>query len=70
MTQKQLILKYVKENGQITPAKMAGRVYAGKMFGSETSKRCRELRKDGVLSSRPVGRFEVFYIDEKERAFL
>lgn len=60
MTQKQLILEYIKEYGRIMPAKMAGEVYKGEMFGSETSKRCRELRKVGILEGFREGKFEVF----------
>ena len=60
MTQKELVVSYVKEFGSILPAKIAGSTYKGYMFGSETSKRCRELRKDGVLQSHLEGKFEVF----------
>ena len=60
MTQKQLVLEYVKEFGSIVPARMSGKVYLGKMFGSETSRRCRELRQDHKLESRGVGKFEEY----------
>lgn len=60
MTQKELIIEYLKQNGEILPAKMAGFRFMGQMFGSETSKRCREMRKAGLLDSRPEGKFEVF----------
>jgi hypothetical protein len=62
MTQKELIIEYIKENGSILPAKMSGEVYKGTMFGSETSKRCRELRKLGKIESKQDGKFERFYI--------
>ena len=39
---------------------MAGDIYMGQMFGSETSKRCRELRRDGELISYKLGKFEVY----------
>jgi hypothetical protein len=62
VTQKELIIAYVKENGSILPAKIAGKIYQGYMFGSETSKRCRELRKSGVLRSDSQDRFAKFYL--------
>lgn len=43
-TQHQQVVDWILDNGYIVPAKMAGMVYKGIMFGSETSKRCRELR--------------------------
>ncbi len=72
MTQHQMVMEWVRLNGEILPAKMAGVVFMGQMFGSETSKRCRELRNpiQGVwknpygrkmLDSRKEGRFESFY---------
>lgn len=61
MTQKSLILAWIDEFGRIMPAKMSGEVWKHEMFGSETSKRCRELRKCGILTSKPEGKFEVFY---------
>ena len=60
MTQYELIIEYLKEYGRIMPAKMAGEIYKDGFFGSETSKRCRELRYKGKLSSYKEGRFEVF----------
>ena len=62
MTQKQLVMAWVEEHGSITPAKMAGTIYNDTMFGSETSKRCRELRSEGKLTSETQGKFEVFYL--------
>jgi hypothetical protein len=35
------------------------------MFGSETSKRCRELRAIGSLKSHGEGKFEVFELTEE-----
>lgn len=64
MTQKELILEYTKEYGSILPAKLYGSIYKEGMFGSETSKRCREMRKAGNLRSVPEGRFERFYLAE------
>ncbi len=68
MTQKELVLEYVREHGEILPAKISGLWYHGTMFGSETSKRCRELRKDGKLVSHGEGKFEVFTLDPVELA--
>ena len=61
MTQHELVLKWIDKYGKITPAKMSGTPWGGGFFGSETSKRCRELRKKGLLDSERDGRFEVFY---------
>lgn len=62
MTQKQLIMEYVRENGNIVPAKMYGSIFMGKMMGSELSRRCRELRDEGRLLSEPKGKFESYYL--------
>ena len=64
-TQKELVLAYVAEYGHILPAKMGGVVWSGHMFGSETTKRCRELRAEGKLWSEPQGKFEVFFAGDK-----
>lgn len=64
MTQKELIIAWLENTlqsgGEITPAKMGGSVWNGHMFGSETSKRCREMRKLGLLTSQKRGKFEVY----------
>lgn len=44
---------------------MGGEVWRGEMFGSESSKRCRELRAKKILVSEGVGRFERFYLNPK-----
>lgn len=62
MTQKELLLAYIREFGSAIPAKMAGLSYRGGFFGSETSKRARELRKQGMLRSEPCGKFEKFFL--------
>jgi hypothetical protein len=62
MTQHELIIEYLKEHKTITPAKMGGHIYKDNMFGSECSKRCRELRKKEILESANDGKFEVFYL--------
>lgn|SRR3990167_9449849 len=68
MSQKELIIAWCKEFGEITPAKMAGRIYLGIMFGSETSKRCRELRKDRILLSRREEKFEIFWLKDDSKS--
>ena len=62
MTQQALILDYLKKYDEMTPAKMSGQFWKGQIFGSEVSKRCRELRKSGKLQSRRNGKFEVFRV--------
>lgn len=66
MTQKQLIKFYIAEFGSILPAKMGGAIYKGEMFGSETSKRCRELRAEKILRSEGEGKFERYYLLKSE----
>lgn len=39
---------------------MAGTLYYGQMFGSETSRRCRNLRAKGELISWKDGKFEMY----------
>ena len=68
MTQKELVLEYIKEKGSIVPARVGGSVFNGEFFGSETSKRCRELRAEGKLDSRAWAKdtkFEEFFINNK-----
>lgn len=62
MTQQKMVIEYVKKNGSILPAKMGGRIFKRTMFGSETTKRCRELRKVGLLKDEREGRFVRFYL--------
>jgi hypothetical protein len=62
MTQKELITRYIMENDSILPAKMSGKVFMGKMFGSEVSRRCREIRAEGKLISKREKRFERFFL--------
>lgn len=70
MKQKQLILKWIEEHGFIMPAKMSGKIYHNTMFGSETGKRCRELRKEGILESRREGKFEVYSKARKPNPYV
>ena len=65
LTQKQLIIKFCERYGSILPAKMGGRIMWRYMFGSETSRRCRELRAEGILRSEGDKRFERFYLVEE-----
>lgn len=67
MTQRDLVMSYVREYGEILPARMSGKIYRGHMMGSETSKRCRELRQAGKLVSHGDGKFEVFTLSESEQ---
>jgi hypothetical protein len=65
MTQKELILEFIKEHGSIIPAKEHGITYKDGFLGSETSKRCREMRQVGLLESEPWKentKFEIFYL--------
>jgi hypothetical protein len=64
MTQKELVVEYLKENGTITPARMSGKIYKSTMFGSEVSRICRFLRADGILDSVREKRFEKFFLAE------
>jgi len=61
MTNLELIIKYVKRYGSITPAKMCGRTLWGKMFGSETPRECRLLRQKGLFASERKDKFTAFY---------
>jgi hypothetical protein len=70
LTDKQQIMEYVREFGSITPAKMSGSIYKGKMFPSEVSRRCRELRTAGMLRSVDEGRYERFVLSEPEQMTL
>lgn len=64
MTQKELIIEYIKEFGSILPATMSGKKYMRTLFGSEISRRCRELRAEGKLESIGEKRFERFFLKE------
>lgn len=68
-TQKELVIEYVKTFGEIVPAKIGGKQWNGGFFGSETSKRCRELRHTGELLSHKEGKFEVYTLSETKAAF-
>ena len=56
------MIEWIKEFGEINPAKMGGTWYRGTMFGSETTKRCRELYKRGQLIKQGDGKFMKFYL--------
>lgn len=58
--QKQWIVDYIKAYGSVTPALMGGRVWNGSIWPSQGDKRCRELRKAGILTSYFNGKYEVF----------
>jgi hypothetical protein len=63
MTQQQIAIEYIKEFGSMLPAKIPGFFYKGHVCGSEMSKRCRELRKKGILRSEKDGKFERYYLN-------
>lgn len=65
MTQKDLVIAYCEMYGSINPAKIKGTPFGDGFFGSETPKRCRELRQEGKLISHSEGKFEVFELAEK-----
>lgn len=72
-TNHELIIEYVKEFGYIVPAKKVGSFYRGQMLPSELTRRCRELRKRGVLKSCPWPenpKFEMFKLNKPEQAVL
>jgi hypothetical protein len=60
MTDHEWILAVIKQYRKITPAKMGGIVLFNKICPADISRRCRELRKKGILISHKEGRFEVF----------
>ena len=60
LTQKELILAWVKAHGDFKPSSMVGKVFMRQMYGSEIKRRCCELRDAGVLMSFRVGKFVVF----------
>ena len=63
-TQRQ-VMEYIFEFGSIVPARMGGNSYQGAIFGSETTKRCRELRNFGLIeSTKKERRMGVFTLKE------
>ena len=73
LTQKQLIIDYIKEYGKITPAKMSGKIYKGIMIGSQVDKRCREIRQSGYngyhIYSLRAEKFTSFYLKASPKTF-
>jgi hypothetical protein len=55
--QQKLVYDHIKEFGKISPAHKGGTIYRCKMFGSETTKRCRELEAMGLITGYKNGRF-------------
>jgi len=73
LTQKELVLSWVKEHGYIIPARMAGRIYRDHMFGSETSRQCRYLRSNETLDSKQdpdSPKFTRFFLPKSEQTSL
>ena len=66
MTQSQLLIEYILEYGSATPAKLTGTEYKDGFFGSEISRRARDLRKAGRLTSVPDGKFERFFLVDQD----
>jgi len=62
ITQKELILMYVSEYGEIVPAKISGKIYMNIMFGSETDRRCRELFAERKLARYREKKFTKYYL--------
>jgi len=60
-TQKEAVMEYVEFNGSIVPAKMIGKTWNGLFFGTEITRRCRELRQSGYFKSAREGKFEKFF---------
>lgn len=69
MTQRQQIERWFQHYLILIPAKMGGKVWGGKMFGSETSRMCRKMREEKKLSSHYNGKFEVFYLAKNANKF-
>jgi hypothetical protein len=65
LSQHTLIIEYLKKYKTITPAIMGGNFYKNTIFGSEVGRRARELRASGVLNSFRDGRFEVFFLKNR-----
>ena len=65
-SQRQLLLEIIKQNKEVIPAKLCGNFYLGQIFGSDITRRARELREKGILDSREEGQFTVFFIKEKQ----
>lgn len=55
-----MVLRFIHHIGKMKPAILGGIRYQGQIFGSETSKRCRELRALGLLDSHKEGKFAIF----------
>jgi hypothetical protein len=66
LSQHGLIIEYLKKYKTITPALMSGNFYKNTIFGSEISRRARELRSKGILNSIRDGRFEVFFLKDRK----
>ena len=65
-TQSSLLIEYILEFGSACPAKLTGTEYKGGFFGSEISRRARDLRKAGRLTSVSEGKFERFFLVEQD----
>jgi predicted transcriptional regulator len=61
LTQRDLVYQYILENGSFIPARERNAAYKGKLLGSQADRRARELRKQGLVRSEQVGRFERYF---------
>lgn len=66
MTQNELLINYILEYGSATPAKLTGTPYKDGFFGSEISRRARDLRKAGRLVSVKEGKFEKYFLVDQD----
>lgn len=64
MSEKQALYDYIKTFGECIPAKLHGKVWQGHFFGSEITRRARDLRKEGKVVSEKEGKFEKFYLPQ------
>jgi len=65
-TQYDLILDYVRLNGEINPSHFSDseRKRPNGYIGSELGKRCRELRAKGILDSHMIGKYVVYVLPQ------
>ena len=53
ITQTELALQIMRRRGRLIPAKLVGSTYGKHFIGSEFSRRCRQLRAEGMFFSPP-----------------
>jgi hypothetical protein len=67
MTQKELVLKYLKEYPFIIPAKNLDKSYGGGFFGAELSRVCRKMRAEKILESEKENGLEKYRLVSEPR---